>query len=322
MRRTSLVKPSHYWSIAVAIFDLYSKRQKRIRGEVPDVYTYDDVPSALRVQIIKILEDSCNEFTRFSFKGICKKAVEILCNEYGVFTLISESKVMVRGYERNYAYELATFLLEEQNVEQVLDVIEISFKIIVYACSDYNIHIANNAITELNDRFREHGVGYQFENGEIIRVDSEFVHHEVVKPALRILSEPDYQGAQEEFLRAHEHYRKGNMKEALNEALKSFESTLKIVCNKKSWPFEANATSSRLIDICFEKELIPLFWKDSMSGLRSLLKSGVPTARNRLGGHGQGSTPTEVPDYITSYVLHMTASAIVFLATAEKRMPL
>jgi hypothetical protein len=43
----------------------------------------------------------------------------------------------------------------------------------------------------------------------------------------------------------------------------------------------------------------------------------VPTGRNKLSGHGQGSTPKDVPDHLAAYMLHMTASAIVFLAEAE-----
>lgn len=42
----------------MAIFDLFSKRQKRIRGDVPDVYSYDDLPGPLRVQIVHIWTDT------------------------------------------------------------------------------------------------------------------------------------------------------------------------------------------------------------------------------------------------------------------------
>ena len=42
----------------MAIFDLFSKRQKKLRGEVPDVYTYDDIQSPLRVQIVHIWTDA------------------------------------------------------------------------------------------------------------------------------------------------------------------------------------------------------------------------------------------------------------------------
>lgn len=40
------------------IFDLFSKRQKKLKGDVPDVYVYDNIPNALRVQIINIWYDS------------------------------------------------------------------------------------------------------------------------------------------------------------------------------------------------------------------------------------------------------------------------
>ena len=55
-----------------------------------------------------------------------------------------------------------------------------------------------------------------------------------------------------------------------------------------------------------------------MAALRSLLEGGVPTGRNRLSGHGQGTTPTIIPDHIVSYVLHMTGAAIVFLVKSEQ----
>lgn len=76
----------------------------------------------------------------------------------------------------------------------------------------------------------------------------------------------------------------------------------------------------KLIEICYQKGLIPIFWQQHMAALRSLLEGGVPTGRNKLSGHGQGATPTIVPDHIVSYVLHMTAAAIVFLVKSEQSL--
>ncbi|MDP1861483.1 MAG: hypothetical protein Q8K82_22640, partial [Gemmatimonadaceae bacterium] len=42
----------------MSIFDLFSKRQKRLRGEAPDVYTYDRLPEPLRAQIVHIWHDT------------------------------------------------------------------------------------------------------------------------------------------------------------------------------------------------------------------------------------------------------------------------
>src|SRR6185295_15704781 len=107
-------------------------------------------------------------------------------------------------------------------------------------------------------------------------------------------------------------------KEALNECLKSFESVMKAICEKRGWAYDKLWTSKNLIQVCLDKGLIPPFWQSELSSLRALLESGVPTGRNKLSGHGQGTNPTTVPDYVVSYILHMTASSILFLAEAEK----
>jgi len=313
----------------MAIFDLFSKRQKKLRGEIPDVYTYDNVPESLRVQIVHIWKDSLGNDVEYhdEYKGVhgsYKFLVETLCREYGLFQLTTKRS----HARRHYMEELINFFLHEEDDEKVIDVIELSFRVIDRLTRDYRYRKINNAsevadqaIEELNARFLESGVGYQYEAGEIIRVDSQFVHSEVVKPTLKLLSHKRYAGAQQEFLKAHEHYRQKNYKEALNEALKAFESTMKAICDKRCWKYDTGkATAKNLIDICFKQGLIPSFWQQQMGALRSLLESGVPTGRNKLGGHGQGTAPINVPQYIVAYVLHMSASCIVFLVEAEKNI--
>ena len=44
--------------------DLYHKRQKRLRGEFPDVYQYEEFPQSLKVQIVHIWEDSLGQDKR------------------------------------------------------------------------------------------------------------------------------------------------------------------------------------------------------------------------------------------------------------------
>ena len=130
-----------------------------------------------------------------------------------------------------------------------------------------------------------------------------------------------FEGAQEEFLNAHEHYRKRNMKDALNSCLKAFESVMKTICDKRGWQYDKNTSTAKgLINICFDNELIPKFWESHYSHLRLLLESGVPAGRNKTSAHGQGPTSTSVPDYLAAYMLHSTAATIVFLAEAEKEL--
>ena len=118
-------------------------------------------------------------------------------------------------------------------------------------------------------------------------------------------------------MKAHEHYRHDRPKETINECLKALESVMKSICDKRKWRYDNKAGARKLIDICFANGLVPEFWQSHFTALRSTLESGVPAARNRVGGHGQGATPTSVPRHVAAYALHMTAAAIVFLAEAE-----
>lgn len=310
----------------MAIFDLFSKRQKKLRGDVSDVYTYEDIPNPLRVQIVHIWTDTLGNKWQW-WEGEVRHAYEMivntLCREYGVFRLPGTRDLG----ERDYINELTNFFLQLTDVEKTLDVIELSFRVIDrstrngrYLLRHNASKIADEAISELNCRFKEHGVGFQFIDGEIIRIDSELIHSEAVKPALRLLNSKNYSGAQQEFLSAFEHYRHNKNKEALNDCLKSFESTMKAICDKRKWQYKHNATAKVLIQVCFDNDLIPLFWQQQLGSLRSMLESSIPTGRNKLSGHGQGSNPVVVPDYLTAYMLHMTASTLVFLVKAEENL--
>jgi hypothetical protein len=157
---------------------------------------------------------------------------------------------------RDHIREFFNFILDESDCEKVLDGVELAFCLVNKCARNYEhlsrrgaSEIADDALRELNIRFKWHGVGYRFEGDEIIRVDSEFVHAEVVKPALTLLRAPEFKGAEAEFLKAHEHYRHGRAKEALTECLKSLESTMKSICAKRSWAHDPNATSKALINL-------------------------------------------------------------------------
>ncbi len=45
----------------MAIFKLFSTRQKEAKGEIPDIFTYGTLPNSLRVQIVHILNDAVGE---------------------------------------------------------------------------------------------------------------------------------------------------------------------------------------------------------------------------------------------------------------------
>ncbi len=196
----------------MAIINLFSKRQKVLRKEVPDVYEYTQIPRPLRVQIAHILRDLFGRHVPYDTNGCIAaftKIEELLTREYGLFQFPSTPNAFEEGADQRVIH----FVLAEQNHERVLDVVEFSFQFLMLLRSQvvWQGRVPqekfDRAKAELNARFREHGIGYQYESGEIIRVDSQLIHAEVVKPALALLTAPEYAGANAEFLRAFEHYR-------------------------------------------------------------------------------------------------------------------
>ncbi|MDC7746216.1 STM4504/CBY_0614 family protein [Rhizobium binxianense] len=310
----------------MAVYDLYSKRLARLKGEGEDVYQYDEIPQKLRVQIIHIIDKALGNRKHAEANSRAEQAYRVIVTtmrqELGVFILPPAQR------EVSFYTELRDFFLSAPNAETCLDVVELLFRAIDYGTrtidymnrTGYNER-ADEAITDLNIRFKENSVGYQYIDGEIVRVDSELIHAEAVKPALRLLNTKEYAGPHQEFLNAYEHYREGRNKEALNDCLKAFESTMKAICDKRGWIYKPGDTAKTLIDILFREGLLPSFWQTQFGALRTLLESSIPTGRNKQSGHGQGATPTTIPDNIAAYMLHMTASTLVFLTTAEQSLP-
>jgi len=309
------------------IFETFSKREaKKAKAGKADVYQYESLPEAFRVQVSHIWTTAIGPYflavdplysepwSNQAWRWIH----DTLARELGVFSL-------VKG-DQDKGTNCLRFLLTA-DTKGALDIIEISFRYIdrvVRQWPSYDkgrcqiTQDADDAIEELNDRFRQHNVGYQYLGGELVRVDSQYVHAEVVRPAFSLLQEERFHGASEEFLSAHEHYRKAEYKEAIVDALKAFESTMKSICEARKWPYPAGASAKPLIEIMFVKGLIPNYLQSHFGGLRATLESGVPTVRDKTSGHGQGPQPVNVPPHFAAYILHLTASNIVFLVEAHR----
>jgi len=301
----------------MAIFDLFSKRQKRLRGEVPDIYIYDKLPQPLKVQIVHLIQDTIGEEV-YGYGNYVENVYEFLhkaiCREYGVFRLGT-------GYNETHQTQLLNYFLNTEKTTEAIDIIELFFKYIdrvirgnwQYSQNTNPKIEPDEAINELNERLKEHGVGYSFEAGEIIRIDSTYVHAEITKPVISLLWNNKFLGANDEYLKAHEHYRHGRNKECLTDCLKAFESTLKIIYSEKGWTYSQTDTSKKLIQICFQNGLVPTFTQNQFTSLQNLLESGIPTIRNKLGGHGQGQVLQKVDDEMTRYGLNLTGTNIIFL---------
>jgi hypothetical protein len=311
----------------VAIFELFSMRETRKRGEVDDVLKYDELPDAFRGQVIHIALAAIGVWQDDGFgpishptNDIWKSILQIYCREKGTFELSPRA--------RN-PFEQCANIIMKSPVMDALDLIDIMFVVINTRIGSmrrdereyYRFRDPKEAIDELNQRFGKHNLGYEFIPPYLIRVDSKHLHAEAVKPALTLLhgAGPQFAGPLQEFIDAHIKYKNGKTKDAINDALKAFESTMKAICTAHGWPFDQHKdTAKDLLQIVFDHELVPTWLQGQFTALRSVLESGLPTVRNKKSGHGQGTTPTEVPAYLVRYALNLMATNIVFLIEAHK----
>lgn len=304
------------------IVDLYSSRLAQA-GQTGDVWAYDVIPAILRVQVSNIVRDSLGRVSDYG------------PNSGGIYTTIRDTIAHEHGRAHlNGPYDDHRPQIEVHNCirsEQVLlvwlDTVELCLRAIEayfgrlddHGRQMYDITIpAKDAINEVNERFRRAGFGYRYERGKILRLDSEFLHQEATVPALKLLSDPRFKGADDEFRAAHDHLKAGEFKDCTVDALNALESTIKSICDAKGWKYEKGARASDLVKVLRQNKLFPDFADQSFDQLLATLKSGLPVVRNQTGGHGQGVRPIEVPEYVAVYALNLAASKIRLLCEAFK----
>jgi|SRR5580700_1299694 hypothetical protein len=308
----------------MAILDMFSKRQKAAaKAGKPDIFQYADLPQAFRVQVAHILDDLIGTYQSSSYQPanpINERWILLhnsFAREKGKFRLTDDADPQA---------QCMNYLLKSE-ADDALDLIEVAFRMMQNLCADQpDWYLANMgvrvspraAVAELNQRFREHGLGYEFANGEIVRIDSQFIHAEAVRPVLALLAEKPFEKANEEFMTAHRHYREGHFKDSVVAANRSFETTLKTICAQRGWKFGPGDRAGELITVVRNNGLFPNYLDRGLDSYIAALKTGLPGVRNSAGGHGAEPSEPPVPEYIARYALHLAASNILLAVEASK----
>lgn len=307
--------------------ELYSKR-KRAAEEPPTACRYD-LPDGFKRQVWHIWNDSIGylqevpvasiiDHDRYDLRredailSLYARINKFLCEEHG--------KTSLPGSSTCHALYL---WFMEADTDTALDIIEGTFAGIQIGQKDRNfvqlmgpsIKLSfSEAVAKLNRRFMEHAVGYRYEQGRIVRIDSDFLHAEAVEPAMRLMHTQGYKGALEEFLLAQKYYRQGadHYDDCLTNYLKAVESTLQKIIELRQWQMPGEAKFDNLFTEVRKKGLFPPFLGSHLGELKKFLQT-VAVIRNEEGAHGAGSVPNEVPDHLVAYQIHLTGSAIVFL---------
>jgi hypothetical protein len=284
---------------------------------LPEVFTYDSIPLGLKNQVIHIWNDFFFNNERFPEKDaheIWENIEKNIAEAHGLDSLASEFHfVGLSDYGVVCRYFKSCELLKTN-----LDIVQLSFNWIESIDQHFQTqfgrnpltHTAGNAINKLNHRFRQNGIGYQYQNRAIIKVDSQLLYQEIIKPALNLLNDPLFNNPNKEYLEAHEYFKKNDFKACVISCGKALESTMKIICTQKRWEY-GDGTSSKLFNACFTNHLIPLYLQDHFNGIRKTMEAAA-TIRNKI-AHGGGETGIEIPAHFATYVLNLTGTTIKFL---------
>jgi hypothetical protein len=280
----------------------------------------------VRVQVIQMLESGLGSVGPLTVRGTSSTNP---CYDHIVKSMRLELGVhrLAGTLNDNLQRELFLWLSSEANIEHWLDGVEVSLQTMKAWMSEgeyrsvYRPSATPDAIiVEFNARLLEAAVGYQYVAGEIIRIDSQHIHSEVVLPVLQLLTDPRFESANSEYRSAHEAYRHGQLEDCLVDCGKALESVLKIIGRKRGWKINDTDTASKLIQAAVEDGFLAAHSQPALNRLRGLIESSTPTVRNKMAAHGAGANPRVVPQHLAAFQLHQTAAVILYLAEQDSAL--
>ena len=298
--------------------NLFFRRMKRLQGEERDYYIYD-LPEDVRNQIVHIVLEhmtslsECDEFAR----KFAKELGRLVLYDYKP----SSTEISV-GY--GYGCERIELFIKNEQTELVLSLIEyfLFFKLTKQDYSRLKI-----IIEELNRMFEVNKIGYEIvpvalENDLpfiVVPIYSKFLYIETIKKPLTLLYDCEFKGALSEFEEALDFLRECKYDQAIVEANKSFESTLKAIMDKLGIEYEKGDTVRKLVQRLFDSErfIDPSLkgaFNDAFNKVINILQAGLPTLRNQAGvAHGSGLDPKNLEKSYAKLAIHLAGAYIVFL---------
>lgn len=210
--------------------DIFSKRNRSL----PDVFQYDVLPDPLRAQIVFALKPLLTDTDTYTH---VKSVSDSVCEEHGVFELDHREHGRLDPQS-----EIRACIVQSPNTSMVLDLVEQCIRMTEYIGTQrYRWdEIAKSVIDKINWRFREHGVGYEFDANShvLIRIDSKLIHETATLPALSLLTQSQFASAEAEFVGAYVDYRHARFGDCCVKSCSAFESVLKVICDEKGWPYD------------------------------------------------------------------------------------
>jgi hypothetical protein len=307
-----------------AVRKLYSQRQREAEEGARSDYLYDDVPEPFRWQLWYAMEKSFSALTpRDPSEAIERGVFQVDPRAVGLHRVQQElreayGKPSLSGasWYRDPEKDLLQFLLECE-ARLVLDLAEVWLAVLSGLARRFRPDAPAASVSrwqsELNALLRSHRIGYEFVDGAPVRIDSAFLHVEVVKEAIALMHAEGFAAPLEEFARAVEHRDEGRPEDAITNANSAFESTMKVVFDREGIPYDPKATAKVLIQTLYDRGFLLPELEGLTNNLRAFLECSLPMLRSRHGAHGRGSLPRAIEESYATFALHLAGAFIVFL---------
>jgi len=294
----------------MAFLELFSKR-----GKAPKTLGHD-IPTKVRKRLLMLLSRLRDGAGSFVFDQIQRRLID----RYGEITPCPEP-----SWDGPSIHPVVYHFLRCGD-EEALDFIEAVFT------STRDVAGAIELVEEMNRVFREEGIAFEltpmtqrtikgggkmfgrtvdsFEvDFPIIRDRGNSVQEENMKECLGLLTDSVFKIANDQFLKAHRHYRANEWDQTIAYCGSAFESALKAVLQKKGVAFKENATAQALIVESVKAGIFPQTYENSLIGIANV--------RNAMSDTTHGRTPATqiIPDQKNAeHLLYVTAANIVFIS--------
>lgn len=171
----------------------------------------------------------------------------------------------------------------------------------------------NEFQTAINTVLQNNNIPWLLCDGRMVKIDAQQFELDLRAKALAVLhelkdSDPKFQSAYDEFMKACEFLEKGNQAEAIANAGKSYESVLKVICGMQK------GNADKLTKEYTNKKLCHLPATMNNDGFREKVMMALPFIRNNSSSdHGAGETPAIITRPLAQLAINLSAAMNTYL---------
>ncbi|MGB4035532.1 MAG: hypothetical protein WBH41_00905 [Limnochordia bacterium] len=169
---------------------------------------------------------------------------------------------------------------------------------------------------ELNQVLDEERSPWRMTDGRMYLIDSRFLDA-LKDQAEEEMKRHGFLGAYEEFRDAREHLQAGDIDDAIHKANCALESVLKSLLDERE-----GTAGDLLKKLRTKTRLLHAVPDEAQKAITSCVLQGLPALRHKLGGHGQGAHPIDIPRAYGDLAINLAAAYVKFLLDVKKESAL